>query len=129
METTYFTLRFGSLTAELDLPADQQQTAVTAAETTFEELRRLGSSVAEAIEVAESVLMEQITPTLEAASRLQDILFDDFATSPDLARAPHFPLLLAEFMPLLKQPQSRLADAYLVGLIADYQDKHLLHGL
>lgn len=129
METTHFSLRLSSLTADLPVSADQQQLAVTAAQTTFEELRRNGVPLTQAIEVAESILLENITPILDAASRLKDILADDFAGQPELASPPHFPILLQKYMPLLAEPQSRLIDAYIIGLVIEYRDKQSTNGL
>ncbi|GAB4043377.1 hypothetical protein [Spirosoma jeollabukense] len=129
METDYFSLRLSRLAADLPIHANQQQSAVTAAQNTFEELRRQGVPLQQAIDNAESVLLETITPTLDAASRLKDILADDFDQQPELASSPHFPVLLEKFIPLLVEPRSRLADAYIIGLITEYRDKHLTHGV
>lgn len=129
METDHFSLRFRSLTADLPVTADQQQSAVTAAQTTFENLRRDGVPLSQAIEVAVSVLLETITPMLDAASRLKDILEENFADVPALANPPHFPLLLQQLMPLLGEAQNRLADAYIIGLVTEYRDKNLSNGL
>ncbi|AUD05443.1 hypothetical protein [Spirosoma pollinicola] len=129
METNHFSLRLSSLTADLPINADQQQSAVTAAQNTFEELRRQGVPLHQAIENAESVLLETITPTLDAASRLKDILANDFEPQPELASSPHFPILLQKFMPMLVESESRLANAFIVGLVSEYRDKHLTNGL
>ncbi|CCH57608.1 hypothetical protein BN8_p06804 (plasmid) [Fibrisoma limi BUZ 3] len=129
METNHFSLLFSRVTADLPIPAEQQQSAVTAAQNTFEESRRQGASIQDALESAESTLLETVTPVLEAASRLKDILATDFESHPELASQPHFPRLLQKFLPLLVEPQSRLADTYITGLIIEYTEKDVQHGL
>ncbi|WP_460913101.1 hypothetical protein [Spirosoma areae] len=124
METDYFSLRLNTLTADLNIPDAILESATEAARQAFEEQRRAGAAVNLAIEHAEAVMLETITPTLDAASRLKDILTTDFAHVPALASPPHFGKLVQQFMPLLTDPPSRLADAYIVGLLTEYLDKH-----
>lgn len=125
METDYFSLRLSSLTADLNLSPEAIARAAQLARHTFEEQRRTGLPVSEAIEKGEAVLLEGLTPTLDAASRLKDILAADFGHVPALSRPPHFGHLLQEFMSLLTQPATRLADAYIVGLLIDYNENQL----
>lgn len=129
MQTDHFSLRLSSLTAHLPITHDEQQSAVTAAQETFETLRRQGLPLDQALEKAEAVLLEPFTPTFEAASRLNDLLEADFAAFPHLTRVPHFPHLLQHFMPLLTEPPSRLADIYLIGLVTEYTAQPATNGL
>lgn len=124
METDYFSLRLNTLTADLNIPIALLESAVKAARLAFEDQRRAGATVELAIEQAELVMLETITPILDAATRLKDILASDFMNLPALAHAPHFGKLVEQFMPLLIGPPSRLADAYIVGLLEAYTDKH-----
>lgn len=130
METDYFVLRLRRLTADLPLSIDVLNSSIQAAQQSFEEQRREGHSIDQALGIAESVMLETITPILEAASRLKDILQTDFADFPGLTQPPHIGQLVEEFMPLLSQPSSRLADAYIVGLLVDYLGKnHIGNGI
>ena len=124
METDYFSLRLTTLTADLNIPIALLESAVKATRLAFEEQRRAGVTIDLAIEQAELVMLETITPILDAATRLKDILASDFTKLPALAHAPHFGKLVEQFMPLLIGPPSRLADAYIVGLLEAYSDKH-----
>ena len=124
METDYFSLRLNTLTADLNIPIALLESAVKAARLTFEDQRRAGVTIDLAIEQAELVMLETITPILDAASRLKDILASDFTKLPALADAPHFGKLMEQFMPVLIDPPGRLADAYIVGILAAYTDKH-----
>lgn len=124
METDYFSLRLNTLTADLNIPDTVLESAIKAARQAFEEQRRAGAAVNLAIENAEAVMLEPINPILEAASRLKDILASDLAHVPALSSPPHFGILVQQFMPLLTEPASRLADAYIVGLLVEYKDKH-----
>ncbi|WP_338877288.1 hypothetical protein WBJ53_32915 (plasmid) [Spirosoma sp. SC4-14] len=125
METDYFSLRLTTLTADLSLTAEQLESSLTAARKSFEDQRRQGADVHQALEIAEATLQETIQPTVQAASRLKDILANDFIQVPALAYPPHFGQLLQQLMPALAGSQTRLTDAYLVGLVLDYQTKHL----
>lgn len=126
METDYFSLRLRSLTADLNVPKQTLETASQVARQAFENHRRAGATVSEAIERAEDILLENLAPTLSAASRLKDILAIDFADVPALSAPPHFGNLVENLMPLLSKPASRLTDAYIVGLLTDYTDTTLL---
>lgn len=129
MTTDYFSLRLSTLTADLNIAPDVLESTAAAGRRALEEQRRAGVPVDLATERAEAIMLEAITPTLEAASRLKDILEDDFAGLPELSVPPHFPVLLQKFMPLLVEPQSRLTNAYIIGLVVEYTDKHVSNGL
>ena len=129
METDYFSLRLSTLTADLNIATDVLESAAAAARQALEDQRRAGVPVDLATERAEAIMLATITPTLEAASRLKNILEEDFAGRPELSLPPHFPVLLQKFMPLLSEPQSRLTDAYIIGLVVEYTDKHVDNGL
>jgi hypothetical protein len=125
METDYFSLRLLSLTVDLNVPEQILKIASGVARETFEDHRRAGAMVSQAIERAEESLLETLAPTLNAASRLKDILATDFAHVPALSTPPHFGNLVENLMPLLSKPASRLTDAYIVGLLTDYTDTTL----
>lgn len=129
MTTDYFSLRLSTLTADLNITPDVLDSAATAGRQALEDQRRAGVPVDLATERADAIMLETITPTLAAASRLKDILADDFAGHPELSVPPHFPVLLQKFMPLLVDSQNRLTDAYIIGSVVEYTDKHLGNGL
>lgn len=129
MDTDYFALRIGTLTTDLPLSADVLTASILAAQQTFEDQRRAGASVDQAIDLAEAELLEAINPIQQAASRLKDLLAEEFEPRPELAHPPHFPVLLQKLMPLLMEPPSRLADVYILGLVIEYAEKNTQNGL
>ena len=129
MTTDYFSLRLSTLTTDLNIAPDVLESTAAVGRQALEDQRRAGVPVDLATERAEAIMLETITPVIEAASRLKDILEDNFAGRPELSVPPHFPVLLQKFMLLLVEPRSRLTDAYIIGVVVEYTDKPIGNGL
>ena len=128
MEADYFVLRLLSITQDIQVEQAEFMPAVEQGRQAFDRRRRDGLDVSTALEGAEAEMVATFTHRLEAATQLRSLLTENFADSSTLSAAAHFGPLLTQLMPLLTadlfRQGNRLADALIIGKIAEYEEQN-----
>ena len=128
MEADYFVLRLLSITQDVPVEQAEFMPAIERGRQAFERYRRDGLDVSTALEGAEAEMVATFTHRLEAATQLRSLLTENFADSANLLTTAHFGPLLTQLMPLLTaepvRQGSRLADALIIGKIAEYREQN-----
>lgn len=134
MHTNYFSLRVSTLTRGLGVNPTLLSATEELGRNSFEGQRRDGVDVNNALEAAESVMLENLQTVLDGASRLKELLAIDFSQHPELAEPPHLTHLFQQLQPILSHVNSeqwtRLAELMVVGMVAEYvEENQMAHGV